>query len=181
MARFLLALFLGLVPSTFTSWGADAPRRAPGYTIRLATGQQLQLDSYRGRVVLLMFVNTDCPHCADTCKLMEQIQKDAGPGGLQTLAVAFDQKALSEVPGFIRRTGVTFPVGYYNPVTVLNFLQRAPGLVYVPILVFIDRNGVIRGQYVGDDEFQKDQEKNIRALLEKLLKEPASQAPSNKR
>ena len=47
---------------------------------------------------------------------------------------------------------------------------------YVPDLLFIDRNRVIRAQHDGGDEFFKDQEKNIREMLETLLKEPVKSA-----
>jgi hypothetical protein len=45
--------------------------------------------------------------------------------------------------------------------------------MYVPVLVFIDRKGMIRHQYLGDDPFQQNQEKNLRDTIEALLKEPA--------
>ena len=41
-------------------------------------------------------------------------------------------------------------------------------------MVFIDRQGMIRGQYIGDDKFFENPEKNIRSTLETLLKEPAA-------
>jgi hypothetical protein len=44
--------------------------------------------------------------------------------------------------------------------------------MYVPILVFIDRKGMIRYQYTGDDPFFQNQEKNVRETIEQLLKEP---------
>ena len=45
---------------------------------------------------------------------------------------------------------------------------------YVPNLVVIDRNWVIRAQYAGDDPFFHDSNKNLRALVDSLLKEPAT-------
>jgi len=58
---------------------------------------------------------------------------------------------------------------------VRDYLQHPPGKPsYVPELVFVDRNRVIRGQYSGADEFFRDQDKNIRALLDTLLKEPVA-------
>ena len=44
----------------------------------------------------------------------------------------------------------------------------------VPQLIFIDRQGIIRGQHGGEDDFFKDEEKNMRARIEGLLKEPAA-------
>jgi hypothetical protein len=44
---------------------------------------------------------------------------------------------------------------------------------HMPILAFIDRQGVIRAQYEGDDKFffEDQQEKNLTGKIEELLKE----------
>jgi peroxiredoxin len=154
--------------------GATLPRRSPEYAIKLTTGRQILLSSFRGKVVVLMFVSTDCPHCRDTCELMSRLQKEYGPKGVQTLAVAFNEGALMLVPNFIQRSGATFPIGSDARDPVLEYLQIPMSFkLYVPIMVFIDRTGTIRHQYLGDDQFHTNQEKNVRATLDALLKEPA--------
>jgi hypothetical protein len=40
----------------------------------------------------------------------------------------------------------------------------------VPILVFIDKRGMIRSQYIGDEKFLAHQEVSIRAEIDKMLK-----------
>jgi len=42
--------------------------------------------------------------------------------------------------------------------------------VFVPILTFIDRKGMVRQQYIGDETYLRDPEKNVRASLDELLK-----------
>jgi thiol-disulfide isomerase/thioredoxin len=175
LPRVLIALILLLAPLV----GATLPRRSPEYAIKLITGQQLLLSTYRGKVVVLMFVSTDCSHCQATSQLMESIQKEYRPRGLQTLAVAFNDMAMMLVPGFISKTGASFPVGYDAREPVFSYLQRPLTVqTYVPIMVFIDRQGMIRGQYVGDDKFFEDPQKNIRSTLDTLLKEPAVAQPA---
>jgi hypothetical protein len=70
-----------------------------------------------------------------------------------------------------------FPVGYNNDSNaVLDFLQHPRMVVpYMPLLVFIDREGVIRAQYEGRDAYFDDarQEQNLRSTIEGLLKPPA--------
>ena len=171
LPKALIALILLLAPLV----GATVPRPSPEYTVKLTTGQQLSLSSYRGKVVVLMFVSTDCSHCQETSQLMERIQKEYRPRGVQTLAVAFNDMAMMLVPGFISKTGVSFPVGYDARDSVFSYLQRSLTIqTYVPIMVFIDRQGMIRGQYIGDDKFFEDREKNIRNMIETLLKAPAA-------
>jgi FixJ family two-component response regulator len=46
----------------------------------------------------------------------------------------------------------------------------------MPMLVFIDRKGMIRAEYEGADDFvsSPNQEQNIRAEIQKLLARPAT-------
>jgi peroxiredoxin len=163
----MFSLFLPLM-------GAEVGRPTPEYAIKLTTGKQLLLSSYRGKVVALLFVSTDCPHCSETCRVMEGFQKQYGPRGLQTLAVAFNPMSIMLAPEFAKTAGVTFPVGYDERDPVFSYLQRSPTLrTYVPIMVFIDRKGVVRGQFLGDDQFFTNRDNNIRSLLDKLIGEPA--------
>jgi peroxiredoxin len=174
LPKALLAPILLLAPLV----GATVPRLSPEYAVKLTTGRQIPLSSYRGKVVVLMFVSTECVHCQDTSRFMESIQKEYRPRGVQTLAVAFDPNALMLVPGFISKTGASFPVGYDARESVFAYLQRSLTIqTFVPIMVFIDRQGMIRGQYIGDDKFFEDREKNIRDTLETLLKAPAATQP----
>ena len=70
---------------------------------------------------------------------------------------------------------MNFPVGFSERGQVQEYIQHPPGKPsYVPELMFIDRHRMIRAQYAGADDFLKDQDKNIRALVETLLKEPAT-------
>jgi len=129
-----------------------------------------------------MFVNTNCPHCQAMAVFMEQMYKRFAKQGFQVLGVAFDPDADKLVKNFVERTRVTFPMGYDQRDPVFAFLNRSVRqLTYVPILVFIDRKGMIRGQFMGDDPFlgpedQQTGERNIRSLIESLLREGASKS-----
>lgn len=169
---------LPLVWILAASAAAQSPRRAPDYALQLLDGKKAPLASHLGKVVVLAFVNTDCPHCRQACGLMQKLQNEYGPRGVQMLAVAFDQRARQDLPQFVERSGAKFPIGYDTPMALFRFLERPPGAVYVPILVFIDRSGYLRGTYFGDSAFvSKDLEKNLRGMIEKL----AAESPGGRR
>lgn len=89
--------------------------------------------------------------------------------------MAFNDNAPSLVADFVRNYATDFPVGFASRASVQEYLEHSPGKPsYVPELVFIDRNRSIRAQYSGAEDFFKDQDKNIRELVESLLKEPAA-------
>ncbi len=171
----MMTLGLGAVCAIAAPNGGAVPRPAPEYVIKLTTGQQILLSSYRGKVVALLFVMTSCPHCQTTCQLMGKLAKEYGPKGFQPVAVAFNDMSMMLVPDFIKQNRLDFPVGYDSRDPVFNFIERSPTLrSYVPMLVFIDRNGTIRAQHLGDDDFFTKQEPNMRAMIERLLNEPAA-------
>jgi peroxiredoxin len=149
------------------------PRPAPEFVIRGPAGEVL-LSQYRGKVVLLALIFTTCPHCQHTVGIMSEVQKEYGSRGFQALGSAFNEMAGQLVPAFVSQFHPNFPIGYSPRATVLEFLQVPLNeLVSVPVLVFIDKKGIIRSQHMGsDDPFFKDQEKAIRAEVEALLKEP---------
>ena len=97
-----------------------------------------------------------------------------GPRGMQVLAASFNPDAGMLANNFNKQFVSDFPSGYAERAAVLEYLQLPDERFFVPILVFIDRKGMIRAQYVGDTDFLKDQDKNIRALVDSLLKEPAA-------
>lgn len=96
---------------------------------------------------------------------------------------AFEEGAQNAVPSFITAYRPSYPVGWNPYADALGFLQIpvvTPG--YVPKMVFIDRKGTIVAQYQGQDPFFKAQEEqNIRAELDKMLKAtPAAPAKKKK-
>lgn len=91
------------------------------------------------------------------------------------LGSAFNEGAPRLVPEFIRQLQPSFPIGFSSRESVQEYLQHPPYLrTYVPELVFMDRSRMIRAQYSGENDFFRDQERNIRAQAESLLKEPVA-------
>jgi len=180
--RLMMTLGFGAICAMAAPTGGAVPRPAPEYVIKLTTGQQILLSSYRGKVVALLFVMTTCPHCQTTCQLMSKFAREYGPRGFQPVAVAFNDMSMMLLPDFIKQNRLDFPVGYDSREPVFNFIERSPTLrSYVPMLVFIDRNGTIRAQHLGDDDFFTKQEPNFRAMIEKLLSEPVGKKHPAKR
>lgn len=92
---------------------------------------------------------------------------------MQVIGVAFNDNAPMLVPQFVQQFRANFPVGYSDRGRVHAYMQQsimAPG--YVPFLMFIDRNWNIRAQFTGEQDFFRNEEKNVRQMVETLLKEP---------
>jgi thiol-disulfide isomerase/thioredoxin len=162
----------GLACTAIPAYAADIPRKAPELVIPFPDGSQKLLSSYRGKVVVLEFVFTTCPHCQHSCQLLSELQKQYGPKGFQPLALAWNDMAKMLVPDFVKEFKVTFPVGYTDRNVVNTFLQNPPSeALHVPQMVFIDRKGMIRMQSLPRNDSTTTAEANVRSMLDKLLAE----------
>src|SRR5579862_5033019 len=113
------------------------PRPAGEFAITMPDGQQTLLSKYAGKVVVLAFISTTCPHCQNTTKLLSTIQNEYASRGVQILAAAFNPQAALLVPGFIAQFRSTFPVGSAERDSVLEYEQASLAKPnYVPELIF---------------------------------------------
>jgi len=154
-------------------FGQEVPRPAPEFVVNLSNGSQILLSQYTGKVVMLAFMFTTCPHCQAAVPILNGIQKDYGPRGVQILGTTFNEGAAALVPDFIARFHPTFPVGSSPREPVQEFQAHPPWKRgYVPEFIFIDRKRMIREQHSGEEPFFQNEDRNIRAVLDNLLKEP---------
>jgi hypothetical protein len=162
----------------------EIPRKAGEWAIQTPEGKQILLSTYRGKVVALAFILTTCPHCQKTTGILSQIQTEWGGRGLQVLESAVQGGAKAAVPGFVQSFHPTFPVGYNEDAQmVLDFCQFTHSrLPMMPIVLLIDRDGMVRFEHDGRDEkfFGDLQEQNFRSELGELLKAPAKKTASKK-
>lgn len=163
------ALSLGLALSVVA---AEVPRQSPEFVLNYPGGKQDLLSKHRGKVVLVEFLFTTCPHCQHTAGVFSKLQTDYGTKGFQALGVAFNDMAQMLVPDFIRDYGAKFPVASAGRDQVMTYLSLSPMERFVvPQVVLIDKKGVIRAQSppLGDAKLQE--EASLRTQIEALLKE----------
>jgi thiol-disulfide isomerase/thioredoxin len=165
-----------------TSEAPLTPRRAGEFVIHMPDGKDNLLSSYRGKLVVLAFMHTTCPHCQHIAGILSKIQKDYAAKGVQILGVAFDKDAKRDVANFDKLYATGFPCGYAAEDQVLKFVHSPPGY-FIPMLLFIDRTGIVRSQYLpnGDpnsvaDKFFNDQDASVRKEVDKYLKASAATA-----
>jgi peroxiredoxin len=172
-----IATFLLLISATLgiATAAGPVPRKAPEFVIAHPDGKQELLSSYRGKTVVLALMFTTCSHCQKTAGLLSGVQKEYEGKGVQVLGATINPDAAKDIQMFNKVFGVTFPCGLSTEGAARQFLGLAKDEPYfVPILVFIDKTGTVRSQYIGDEKFLNNQEVNIRAELDKILKGTAS-------
>ena len=150
------------------------PRKAPDLAIQTSQEKFLWLSEYAGKTRLVAVIMTTCPHCQYTTGILNKIQKDYAARGLQIVASAIEPMSSLHVDDFKKQFSPQFPIGYNDQKYVMKFLglgENDP--MFVPQLVLVDKAGTVRAQLTGDDpRMEKEtQEKNLRELIEKVLKE----------
>lgn len=156
---------------------ASLPRPSGEFVVKMVPGGENLLTSHRGKVVVLALVSTTCPHCQRFIPVLNQAHRDYAAKGVQVIGAAFNPMANMYVPDFIRQFRPEFPFGWSMREPVHEFLQHSPMMqLYVPIVVGIDRQGVVRAQHAGDDPFFENEHGNLRAMIDNLLKLPAGKS-----
>jgi peroxiredoxin len=165
----LLALAIGPVSAT-----APVPRKSPELTITdSASGKQMRLSGFSGKVVVVEFLVTNCPHCLRVAQTLAKLQWELGSRGFQSIGVAFDKNISPQKAGdFAKLLAVSYPVGYTSSDKVDSYLGReADQRFRVPQIVVIDRKGMIRAQSQPVMEKNLEDENYLRNLIGALLKE----------
>jgi len=159
---FLSALALLFPRCSFAQAGSSAPairslstlpdvppalRPSPELVIRQADGKQLLLSNFRGRVVALVFLQTNCPVCQEVSRVFARLSSEFGARGFQPLGVAFNPKADFSVAEFSKKSGANFPIGASSLEEVMKYLGLPSSQRFnIPQIVWIDRDGNIRAQ-----------------------------------
>lgn len=151
---------------------AQLPRPSADLAINLGQGKQVRIGQYKGKTVVVAFILTYCSHCQKVIGVLSTMQREFGARGLQVLASATEDMAAAALPGFLRQYDPPFPVGVNTTNEFVTYIQHPTMLqLYMPALVFIDKDGTIQTQYEGHDAFLEETsvEKNIRARIEDML------------
>jgi thiol-disulfide isomerase/thioredoxin len=136
---------------------AQTGHRAPDFTVSDGSST-IHLASYRGRVVLLNFWATWCGPCVEEMPSLLELHHEMP--SLVILAISIDQdpEAYSRFIALHR----------VDLITVRDPAQKAAGLYHTdmwPETYLIDRKGIIRGKYIGPQDWTSPE---MRAYLKSL-------------
>lgn len=145
--RFLLPL---LAFSSLLVFAADAGlRRAPGFSLPDSKVRQHDLYDFRGKIVVLDFMMTNCPHCVTFSKTLERAKAKYGDKVVILSIVNYTSDNASTVNNYIQANKVTTPVLFDCGQVLASYirLQSAKQAIDMPHVYIIDAQGRIRGDY----------------------------------
>lgn len=123
---------------------------APDFVLKSLDGPNLRLSEYRGQVVMLAFWASWCGECRGQLKAFTDLHTAYGESGLTILSVNLDSK-MTQARETAQSLGLGFPVLYDAGGEVAELYDIRD----VPLVVFVDREGRVRGTmdgYSGSDE-----------------------------
>jgi peroxiredoxin len=134
---------------------------APEVTFSSLSGEQISMESLRGKVVIVNFWATSCATCVKEMPDLVQTYEKYKDQGLDLIAVAMNYDPPNYVLNFAQTRALPFTIALDHTGAVargFNDVQLTP-TTYV-----IDKNGRILKRYVGQPDFAA-----MHQLLEKAL------------
>lgn len=161
MSKWIRAVALGSALVVSSMVGASTNAVAPTFTLPSRAGDNVSLESLKGKVVMLNFWASWCGPCRTEMPLLEQMHKRYSSLGFTMVGVNVEANT-ADAERWLKDTPVSFPVLFDRESKVSKMYDVSA----MPSTVFIDRKGNVRylhkGYKAGDEGEYLNQ---IRALL----------------
>jgi thiol-disulfide isomerase/thioredoxin len=138
-------------PPTPVATTADAPAvptHRPSFSLVDLDGKQRSSDEYAGKAVLFNFWATWCAPCRREIPMLNALQAEYGPRGLQVLGIAMDTP--ENIALYRKELNIEYPSLQGELEAVAVGRQFGLDLYALPISVFTDKEGRILGVHMGE-------------------------------
>ena len=113
---------------------------APAFSIKDMSGKTITLDGLKGKVVVLNFWATWCAPCRAEVPDFVSFYNENKAKGLEILGVSVDTNTAGQVPEFVQKNKVSYPVAM-----VTKIILRDYGPIdAIPTTFIIDKTGRVR-------------------------------------
>jgi len=150
-----------------TTWISAAHRhQVSGVTGTLMDGTTLDLDQWRGHVVVVNFWGSWCGPCRGEAPALEQVYRDERSNGVEFLGVDI-RETPAAATSFLRAHHVTYP-SLTDPsnLVALRFHGMPPNAT--PTTIVLDRDGRIAARHNGAILYT-----TLRDLVQRAVREPS--------
>jgi peroxiredoxin len=165
--------FVAFTVSAFAT--PPVPRKSPEFTITDPSGKQVLLSSLRGKIVVMPFMFTTCPHCQREAQMLTTLQKEFAGRGVVMMGTVFNDANGAMAAQFQKEFNVGFPVGFATRDQVVSYLGLSVlDRWVVPQVAIIDKQGNIVAQSAATGTPELQDEAYLRTFLDKLTKGSAT-------
>ncbi|MEN6535127.1 MAG: TlpA disulfide reductase family protein [Bryobacteraceae bacterium] len=144
----LVAALTGLFSGMLQAGGELSGRRAPGFALPDREAKYHDPMDYRGKILVLEVMQTNCPHCRVFSLLLEDLKKKYGDR-IATLAIVNPPDNLKTVNAYISANKITTPILFDCGQVSAVYMKITPQnpSVNVPHVFIIDAQGTIQDDY----------------------------------
>lgn len=130
--------------------GPLSGRRVPSFALPDAKTVYYDILDYRGKVVLVELMQTNCPHCQSLVAPLEKVYAKYG-SSVQILSIVVPPDNADTVKQFIARYQIQYPILFDCGQATAALLKVSPAnpKVTFPQLLLVDKAGMIREDYEG--------------------------------
>lgn len=141
-------------------------RRAPGFSLTDSRFEQHDPADYRGRVLLIEFMQTTCPICNRLADQLVQVKRKYGDK-VAVLSITTLPDNYQTGDKFSAEHKITWPVLFDSGQVMMSYLKVTPAnpKVGFPHLFILDKSGTIRFDFEGGEDVDQ-----ISAQVDQLLK-----------
>jgi peroxiredoxin len=139
----------------------------PDLSGKTVDGAQLDIDDYKGKVVVLNVWGSWCPPCRAEAKNFEKVYQDVKDQGVQFVGINTRDTSTGPAKAFEKEYGVSYP-SLYDPAgkLMLRFKKGTLNPQAIPSTLVIDREGKIAARTL-----QALSEEKLRKMLDPVLAE----------
>lgn len=149
--KILILMALSAVCILADPAGAHSNRRAPGFSLMDSKLEQHDLQDYRGKVVLIDFMQTACPECNELADVLAAVKQKYGDR-IAILSIVTLPDNFAEADKFSARHKATWPILFDSGQVMMSYLQLKPTgnmNVQFPHVFIVDGTGRIRDDFDG--------------------------------
>lgn len=163
MKSFVLAFIVAL--SLFGA-GEFSNRHAPGFSLMDSKFVQHDPQDYRGKVLIVDFIQTTCDICLRLTQSLVQVQHKYGDR-IGILSITTLPDSYQKGDAYARDHSVSWPILFDSGQVMMSYLKMTPSnpTVHFPHMFIIDKSGMIRSDFEGNVAADE-----ISSEIEKLMK-----------
>lgn len=146
-----MKMILSLTLAAVSLFGANefSGRRAPSFSLPDVTMRQHDILDYRGKVLVVEFIQTKCEKCQQLTRSLEGRVKPKFGDKLAVLSIVVPPDTFDEVKKYINVFKVTNPILFDAGQVASSYVKASPDrpAMYFPHVFLIDANGQIRNDW----------------------------------
>jgi thiol-disulfide isomerase/thioredoxin len=146
------------MPASGAGSASPAIAEAPTVAMKGLSGNDVTLQQYKGKVVLVNFWATWCAPCKSEIPMLIDLQQKYGPRGFSVLGLSMDEDGIKAVQPFLdkerfdvngQKEAINYPIVFAND----SIAEKFGGIVGLPTSLLFGRDGKGVEKIVGPIEY----------------------------